>query len=78
MKKLIIPCVVLAGMIGFTSCERTNNEENTEDTLEDNKAVVDRDTIVTEYEVEETIVEYDTTTRTKTVEAELEEVPENE
>lgn len=79
MKKILIPCIALAGTLGLMSCERTNNTDDNETSLEEeNKAIVDRDTIVTEYEVEETIVEYDTTTRTKTVDAEIEEDRDNQ
>ncbi len=71
MKKIIMG-IALVGTFGMASCERTNSTEDNETTLDDNKEVVDRDTIVTEYEVEETIVEYDTTTRTRTVDPDVE------
>ena len=74
MKKILLTGLAVLGTLGMFACERTNTDNNDNDTeLEDNKAVVDRDTIVTEYEVEETIVEYDTTTRKKTVDAEDED-----
>lgn len=67
MKKILVASIAIIGTLGMVSCERTNSSGDNETTLEDNKAVVDRDTIVTEYEVEETVVQYDTTTRTRTV-----------
>lgn len=70
MKKILLTGMVVLGTVGLFSCERTNKESDADTELEDNKSVVARDTIVTEYEVEETIVEYDTTTRKKTVDAE--------
>lgn len=70
MKKILVACIAVIGTLGMISCERTNSSGDNETTLDDNKAVVDRDTIVTEYEVEETVVQYDTTTRTRTVDAE--------
>lgn len=66
MKKIFLTSTIALGAIGLFSCERTSNNEGK---LDENKNVVARDTIVTEYEVEETIVEYDTTTRTKKVDA---------
>ena len=71
MKKILLTGIAVLGTLSLFSCERTNN--NTEgDNLGDNKSVVDRDTIVTEYDVKETIVEYDTTTRTRSVNADKE------
>jgi hypothetical protein len=69
MKKIVTVCIATLGTIGMYAC---GGGEHTENDLDDNKAVVERDTIVTEYEVEETIVEYDTTTRTKTVDRDIE------
>lgn len=73
MKKILVASIAVIGTLGMVSCERTNNSGDNETSLDDNKAVVDRDTIVTEYEVEETVVQYDTTTRTRTVDPKKEE-----
>lgn len=72
MKKIFFAGVVLVGSLGLGACERTEKTTSLE-AEEDNKVVVDRDSVATEYEVTETVVEYDTTTRTKTVEANVEE-----
>ncbi len=56
--------------LSLTACERTDRTTSLE-AEEDNKVVVDRDSVATEYEVTETVVEYDTTTRTKTVDADV-------
>jgi uncharacterized lipoprotein NlpE involved in copper resistance len=68
MKKLIYAGAVVLGSLSLLACERTNDTTSLE-AEEDNKVVVDRDSVATEYEVTETVVEYDTTTRTKTVDA---------
>lgn len=57
-------------MLSTSSCERTNNSDH--NTADGDKRVVSRDSVATEYEVTETVVEYDTTKRTKTVKAEVE------
>ncbi len=68
MKKIILASFTMIGFISLTACDSTDNTSDAE--VRDNKVVVDRDSVATEYEVTETIVEYDTTTRKKTVEAE--------
>jgi len=73
MKKIFFAGVVLLGSLSLGACERTDKTTSLEANEEDNKVVVDRDSVATEYEVTETVVEYDTTTRTKTVEANVEE-----
>lgn len=71
MKKIIFAGIVAIASFSMTACDRSDNTtENEAD--EDNKVVVDRDSVATEYEVTETVVEYDTTTRSKTVDAEIE------
>ncbi|MEJ8802799.1 hypothetical protein [Pontibacter sp. H249] len=65
MKKILFAGIIIVGSTSLFACERTN----TEGTTEDEGVVVDRDSVATEYEVTETVVEYDTTTRTKTVDA---------
>ncbi len=57
--------MVMVGSMSLLACERTN----TAGTTADEGVVVDRDSVATEYEVTETVVEYDTTTRTRTVDA---------
>lgn len=76
MKKIFLTGIAVLGTLSLFSCERTNKEAEG-DNLGDNKSVVDRDTIVTEYDVKETIVEYDTTTRTRSVNAERERKQDN-
>ncbi|WP_299757680.1 hypothetical protein [uncultured Pontibacter sp.] len=71
MKKIFFAGVVAVAALGMTACESTDNTSTLE-AEEDNRVVVDRDSVATEYEVTETVVEYDTTTRTKTVDAEAE------
>lgn len=77
MKKIIAAGIVVLSSVGIMACERTNNSETSLE-AEDNKVVVDRDSVATEYEVTETVVEYDTTTRTKTVDAEVENDTDND
>ncbi|MFD2245239.1 hypothetical protein [Pontibacter ruber] len=61
----MIAGAVVLGSLSLSACERTNQTTN----KEDEGVVVERDSVPTEYEVTETVVEYDTTKRTKTVEA---------
>jgi hypothetical protein len=67
MKKLFLGGGILLAVLCTTACERTKNNEN--ETADDDKRVVKRDSVATEYEVTETVVEYDTTKKTKTVKA---------
>ncbi len=62
--------MVVATSLSLAACDRTDKTTSLE-AEEDNKVVVDRDSVPTEYEVTETVVEYDTTTRTKTVDADV-------
>ncbi|WP_439882530.1 hypothetical protein ACSX1A_05045 [Pontibacter sp. MBLB2868] len=71
MKKIIFASAILLGTFSLGACD--NNSEVTEEEVNDDKVVVDRDSVPTEYEVTETVVEYDTTTRTKTVDADIDE-----
>ncbi len=71
MKKLMIAGGLLVGTVGLFSCETRDN--NTTANEGESSVVVDRDSVATEYEVTETVVDYDTTTRTKTVDAEKDE-----
>ena len=73
MKNIFFAGVVILGSLSLAACERTDKTTSLEADEEDNKVVVDRDSVATEYEVTETVVEYDTTTRTKTVDAEVKE-----
>ena len=65
MKKLVYAGAVVLGTLSLMACEQTNRTGTTEK----EKVVVDRDSVPTEYEVTETVVEYDTTKHTKTVKA---------
>ncbi|MHA6248399.1 hypothetical protein ACXYMU_10710 [Pontibacter sp. CAU 1760] len=68
MKKITIASFAVIGLLSFTACN-TNDDTTTLEDEQDNQVVVERDSVPTEYEVTETVVEYDTTTRTKTVDA---------
>lgn len=70
MKKIIAAGAVVLGSLGMMACDRTNHTDTSLE-ADDNKVVVDRDSVPTEYEVTETVVEYDTTTRTKKVDADV-------
>ncbi|MBC5992267.1 hypothetical protein H8S84_05395 [Pontibacter sp. SD6] len=69
MKKIFFAGAIVLGTMGMFACDNNNNEAVTED----EGVVVDRDSVATEYEVTETVVEYDTTTRTKTVDVDEEQ-----
>ena len=69
MKKLLMGSGVLLALLGTAACERTKTAENESDG--NDKRVVKRDSVATEYEVTETVVEYDTTKRVKKVEADV-------
>lgn len=68
MRKLLYAGALTLGTFSLLACERTERTTSLE-ANEDNKVVVETDSVPTEYEVTETVVEYDTTTRTKTVDA---------
>jgi hypothetical protein len=70
MKKILFKSLTIFILISLYSC---NNSETSEKDLDENQDVVARDTIVTEYEVEETVVEYDTTKRKRTVDVDIKE-----
>lgn len=73
MKNILLTGIFALGAVFLFSCERQGRgDDATVIDEEDNKKVVARDTIVTEYDVEETVVEYDTTTRRRTVDPERE------
>ncbi|WP_245590638.1 hypothetical protein [Adhaeribacter aquaticus] len=70
MKKIFFGSGLVLALLGTAACERTNKAESAD--AEDSKTrVVQRDSVATEYEVTETVVEYDTTQRTKTVKADV-------
>lgn len=71
MKKIMLAGIVAMASMSLVACDRTDRTTNME-AKDDNKVVVDRDSVATEYEVTETVVEYDTTTRKKTVDADAE------
>ncbi|SFF95353.1 hypothetical protein [Pontibacter chinhatensis] len=68
MKKIMLAGIVAMASMSLVACDRTDRTTSME-ADEDNKVVVDRDSVPTEYEVTETVVEYDTTTKKKTVDA---------
>ena len=55
---------MLFGTMALVACDNTNR---TGTTANETERVVDRDSVATEYEVTETVVDYDTTTNTKKV-----------
>ena len=66
MKKIVYAGFgVLFATMGLVACE--NNRTGTTANDSDTERVVDRDSVATEYEVTETVVDYDTTTNTKKV-----------
>jgi hypothetical protein len=67
MKKIMLAGLALVGM---SACD-SNDSSTTMESEKDNKVVVERDSVATEYEVTETVVEYDTTKRVKTVDADV-------
>jgi hypothetical protein len=71
MKKIMLAGLVAMASMSLVACDRTDRTTNRE-AEDDNKVVVDRDSVPSEYEVTETVVEYDTTTRTKTVDSDKE------
>ncbi len=68
MKRTIYAGIIILGSMSLLACERTNKTTDAEADAEKG-VVVERDSVPTEYEVTETVVEYDTTKRTKTVDA---------
>jgi hypothetical protein len=63
MKNVMYVGLIVLGTLGFSSCGGDANKSESSET------VVDKDTVATEYKVEETTVEHDTNTTTTTVEA---------
>lgn len=68
MKKLLFAGAVLLGSMSLYSC---GGEEGAVST-ETEGTVIDQDTVVSELEVERTVIETDTTTETETIETENE------
>lgn len=65
MKKVMYAgFAVLFGSMGLVACDNDNRRGSTES---DTERVVGRDSVATEYEVTETVVDYDTTTKTRKV-----------
>ncbi len=58
----------MLGSLSMMACERTDKGSTAEEGV-----VVDRDSVATEYEVTETVVQYDTTEQTRTVTVDEEE-----
>ncbi|WP_242929225.1 hypothetical protein [Pontibacter vulgaris] len=69
MKKIMYAGVIMLGSLSLFACDRTDKTTDSEADADDKSVVVDRDSVATEYEVTETVVEYDTTKKTKTVDA---------
>lgn len=63
MKKFLYISFITLGTLGFTACGDNKPAET-----DANETVVSKDTVATEYTVEEKVVEIDTTTHTSTVE----------
>lgn len=66
MKKLLFASAIVLGTVGFSACD----SNKTETTTDNNEMVIDRDTTVSEVEVDRTVVEMDTTVETNTVDVE--------
>jgi hypothetical protein len=65
MKKLLYAgFAVLFGTMGLVACDNSDRRGTTES---DTERVVARDSVATEYEVTETVVDYDTTRKSRTV-----------
>ena len=64
MKKLMYTAMFVLGTLSFSACDSSSTS-----TTGGDEKVVDRDTVSQEVEVQETVVETDTTTKTRTVEA---------
>jgi uncharacterized protein YcfL len=64
MKKLMYTGAIVLGTLGMVACESGTNKTTGSD-----KRVIDTDTVATEYEVEKTTVESDTTTKKETIKA---------
>ncbi|MCC9138335.1 hypothetical protein ACFSKU_21710 [Pontibacter silvestris] len=65
MKKLLLAGTVVLGSLSLYSCGGNEGASTTSD----NEMVIDQDTAVSEYEVDRTVVETDTTTESQTIEA---------
>ncbi|MCC9166628.1 hypothetical protein [Pontibacter harenae] len=65
MKKLFFACALTLGSLSLYSCGG-----NSDTTASDNENVIERDTTVSELEVQETVVQTDTTTQTETIDRE--------
>ncbi|GAB3537037.1 hypothetical protein GCM10027443_28940 [Pontibacter brevis] len=63
MKKILYSGALVLATMSMMACERTESTTASEQ----KGVVVDRDSVATEYEVTETVVEYDTTKQTRTV-----------
>jgi hypothetical protein len=64
MKKMLFASAAVLGLLSFSACNKTDTQNK-----ESNETVVERDSVPSEYKVTEKVVEHDTTTKTKTVEA---------
>ncbi|GGG14920.1 hypothetical protein [Pontibacter amylolyticus] len=75
MKKILYTGFgILFGTMALVACDNTDRTGTTES---DTERVVDRDSVATEYEVTETVVDYDTTKNTKKVDVDRDKERDN-
>lgn len=75
MKKILYTGFgILFGTMALVACD---NMDRTGTTESDTERVVDRDSVATEYEVTETVVDYDTTKNTKKVDVDRDKERDN-
>ncbi|WP_299986513.1 hypothetical protein [uncultured Pontibacter sp.] len=73
MKKILYAGFgLMFGMMGLVACDNSGTGAT-----ESDGTVVHKDSVATEYEVTETVVERDTTTNTRTVDIDRENNPDN-
>ena len=65
MKKVMYIGVIALGTLGMVACDSGTNT-----TTDSDERVIQTDTVATEYEVERTVIETDTTTETETIDRE--------
>ncbi|SIR00274.1 MULTISPECIES: hypothetical protein [Pontibacter] len=73
MKKILYAGFgLMFGMMGLVACDNSGTG-----TTETDGTVIHKDSVASEYEVTETVVERDTTTNTRTVDVDRENNPDN-
>jgi hypothetical protein len=72
MKKLFFVGAVVFGTLSLSSCDNQGRTGTDSD-----ETVVRSDTVVSEYEVQETIIETDTSTRTETIDRDTRDNPDD-